>query len=351
MKYRLGLILTLLSLSASALADEVRTDPVAENMLLLQTASGGWSKHFNDKAVDYERGYLPAEIAALKSVDQHDDATIDNKATTREIRYLADTYRETGNPAYLEAARRGVVYLLTAQYPNGGWPQYYPDRSLYRHQITYNDDAMVRVLQLLQDIAEGRDALVALSPEYARRARDAVSRGIAFILATQVKIDGKPTVWAAQYDEITLQPAKARSYELPSLAVSESVAVVRFLMRQPQPTPAIVDAIDNAAQWFDQHRLRDTAMRKVEAPGEETGKDVLIEARPGASLWARFYDLDRQRPMFVNRRGEQVARFADIPNERRVGYAWYGIWPEKLLSEDLPRWRKAVALSSLPSAP
>jgi len=351
MKYWLSLVLTLLSLSVTALAEGARTDPVAENMVLLQTASGGWSKHFDEKAVDYTRGYLPAEIAALRSPDRRDDATIDNKATTREIRYLAETYRETGNSAYLESARRGVAYLLAAQYANGGWPQYYPDRSLYRHQITYNDDAMVRVLQLLQDVAEGRDALAALTPEYAERTREAVSRGIACILATQLKIDGEPTIWAGQYDEITLQPAKARSYELPSLAVSESVSVVRFLIRQPQPTPAIIDAVDNAARWFDRHRLRDTAMRKVEAPGEETGQDVLIETQPGASLWARFYDLDRQQPMFVNRQGEQVARFVDIPNERRVGYAWYGVWPEKLLSQELPRWRKAVASPPVSNAP
>lgn len=351
MKYWLSPFLLLFSLSASALADELRTDPVADNMLLLQTVSGGWSKHFDDKAVDYERSYLPTEIAALKSPDRHDEATIDNKATTREIRYLADSYRQTGNPAYLEAAERGVAYLLAAQYPNGGWPQYYPDRSLYRHQITYNDDAMVRVLQLLQDVAEGRDGLAALTPEYAGPAREAVSRGIACILATQVTIDGKPTIWAAQYDEVTLQPAKARSYELPSLAVSESVAVVRFLMRQPQPTPALVHAIDSAARWFDQHRVRDAAMRKVEASGEETGKDVLIETQQGASLWARFYDLDRQQPMFVNRQGEQVARFSDMPNERRVGYAWYGTWPEKLLSQELPRWRKAAGSSPIADSP
>ena len=50
----------------------------------------------------------------------------------------------------------------------------------------------------------------------------------------------------------------------------------------------------------------------------------------------------------VTMKGEQVARFADIPNERRVGYAWYGVWPEKLLGQELPRWRKAVA--SLPGS-
>lgn len=297
----------------------VATDPAAENMLLLQTASGGWPKHYQGDKVDYRRNYDETERANLRAPGRKDDATIDNKATTYEIVYLSQAWRNTGNAAYLAAARRGVGYLLAAQYPNGGWPQYFPDRSYYRHQITYNDDAMTRTLQLLQDLAEGRGVLAAMTPEFGDRARDAVARGIDCILATQIRIDDQPTIWAAQYDETTLLPAKARSYELPSLAVSESVGIMRYLMRQPSPSPALVQAIDGAARWLDQHRLRDTAMRKLEAPGEETGKEVLIEAQPGASLWARFYDLERQQPMFVNREGEQVARFADIPNERRVG--------------------------------
>ena len=134
-------------------------DPVAENMLLLQTASGGWSKHHLGRKVDYTLALGDAEQAALRAADRRDDATLDNKATTSEIAYLARAHRKTGNPAYLAAAGRGVEYLLQAQYANGGWPQYYPDRSSYRHQITLNDDAMVRAIGLLQDIAEGRDDL------------------------------------------------------------------------------------------------------------------------------------------------------------------------------------------------
>lgn len=315
------------------------TDPVAENMLLLQTDSGGWSKHYRGDKVDYRRDYDEAERAALRAPGRKDDATIDNKATAYEIAYLAQAWRDTGNAAYLAAARRGVEYLLAAQYPNGGWPQYFPDRSHYRHQITYNDDAMARTLQLLQDVAEGREALAALTPEFGDRARGAVARGIDCILATQVRIDDRPAIWAAQYDEISLLPARARAYEPPSLAVSESVGVVRFLMRQPEPTPEIVAAIDAAAGWLDRHRLRGMAMRRIDAPAEETGKDVIIVQQSDASLWARFYDLRNQQPLFVDRQGQPVARFTDMPNERRVGYAWYGTWPESLLSKELPRWR------------
>lgn len=321
------------------------SDPVAENMLLLQTASGGWSKHYHEKKVDYARTYDEAERAVLRAPDRRDDATIDNKATTSEIAYLAQAHAKTGNPAYLAGAGRGVDYLLAAQYPNGGWPQYYPDRSLYRHQITLNDDAMVRVVALLQDVAEGREGLDALTPRYGERARAAAARGLEALLRLQVVLDGTPTIWAAQYDEASLQPAKARAYELPSLAVSESVNVVRLLMKQPQPDARTVAAIEAATAWLDAHRLRDVALQRVEDPAQDTGRDVRVVASPGDSLWARFYTLDTQQPLFVDRDSQPVA-FEQMPNERRVGYAWYGSWPENLLAKELPRWRAVHAAAA-----
>ena len=348
MKSWFAVVLLAFASLPECLAGTVSTDPMAENMLRMQTASGGWSKHFKGKAVDYTHPLGVEDIAALQAPGRADDATIDNRATTREIRHLADAYRGTDNAAYLAAAERGVAYLLAAQYENGGWPQYYPDRSLYRHQITYNDDAMVRVLDLLQDVAEGRGSLAALTAGFGERARSAVARGIDCILATQVRIDGQPTVWAAQYDETTLQPAKARSYELPALAVSESVGVVRFLMRQRPARSDIVAAVEAAARWLERHRLPDLALQRIEAPQEETGRDVVVVAQPGASLWARFYDPQAQRPLFVDRDGGVLAAFTDMPNERRVGYAWYGTWPQKLLDQDLPRWRREITAQRKP---
>ncbi|WP_028919355.1 pectate lyase [Pseudoxanthomonas suwonensis] len=345
----LRLLLLTLLLPASAMAGDTHAalDPVAENMLLLQTPSGGWSKHYSGKKVDYDRHYDEAERAALRASGRPDDATIDNHATTSEIAYLAEAHARTGNPLYLDAARRGVEYLLRAQYANGGWPQFFPDRSGYRARITLNDDAMVHAIALLQDIAERRGGLATLAPEFGARAADAVARGIDCLLALQVRIDGQPTIWAAQYDEASLEPAQARSYELPSLAVAESVGVVRLLMRQPNPDPRVVAAIEAAARWFEAHRLPGLALRHVEAPHEETGRDVLVVPSPGASLWARFHDLRTQQPLFANRDGRRVD-FADLPNERRTGYAWYGTWPGPLLAEELPRWRQVQAAAARP---
>lgn len=344
------LLASVLSAPAQALSPRMASpDPVAENMLLLQTPSGGWSKHYQRTAVDYTRVFTEAERQALRASERPDGATIDNRATTHEIRYLAEAYAGSRDDRYLQAAARGVEYLLAAQYPNGGWPQYFPDRSLYRHQVTFNDDAMTRVLDLLQDVVEGKGALVALTPRFADRAGAALARGLDCVIATQVRLEGTPTIWAAQYDKDTLQPAKARAYELPSLAVAESVGVLRLLMRQATPSPAVLRSVQDGARWLERHRLPDLTRRKVAAPDQETGQDVVIVAEPGASLWARFHDLERQQPMFVNRAGEQVPRFTDMPNERRVGYAWYGTWPQPLLEEELPRWRQrhATALQAL----
>ncbi|MBB4595340.1 pectate lyase [Xanthomonas cannabis] len=335
-----ALAAALLLAPLSALADKI-----ADNMLLLQTASGGWSKQYKGVAVDYNRTFTAAEIAELQQPGRKDDATIDNKATTYEIGYLSTIYKTEKNAKYVAAAKRGVDYLLTAQYANGGWPQFYPDLSSYHHQITYNDDAMVRVLNLLQDISEGKgDTGALLRASHGARARQAVTKGLECVLATQVKIGGTLTIWGAQYDEVTLKPAKARAYELASLASSESVSIVRFLMRQPTPSTQIKTSVEAAARWFDTHRMRDLATKKIDDPTQETGQDVILVAQPGASLWARFYDLQNQRPLYANRDGKALTEYMQVPNERRVGYAWHGTWPDKLLKDDIPKWRTANGL-------
>ena len=42
---------------------------------------------------------------------------------------------------------------LAAQYPNGGWPQSYPPGKGYARHITFNDNTMVNLLELVRDVA------------------------------------------------------------------------------------------------------------------------------------------------------------------------------------------------------
>ncbi|WP_157886869.1 pectate lyase [Hymenobacter sp. PAMC 26628] len=57
---------------------------------------------------------------------------------------------------------------------------------------------------------------------------------------------------------------------------------------------------------------------------------------PGAVFWARFYELDTDRPIYVG-------RGTTSENERRAGYLYAGTWPEKLLTQAYPQWQQKQA--------
>ena len=307
---------------------------IAENLLLYQYPSGGWPKN-----IDMAAPLTAAQKAELAE-RPHDDATIDNGATTTQIAFLARIHGVTQDARYRAAAERGIDYLLAAQYPNGGWPQYFPLRKGYYTHITFNDGAMIDTMTVLRDLAAARPAYAWANAARRAQAKAAVERGIECILKCQVVQDGKLTAWAAQHDEQTLAPAWARRFEPPSLASAESVGIVRFLMSVESPSPDIVAAIDAAVAWLDANKITGFRSEVVSAPDQPGGRDrVLIADEKAPPLWARFYELGTNRPLFMGR--DSVARYqlAEIEHERRVGYSWYSDRAAALLAKDYPRWR------------
>ena len=320
-----------------------QVDTVAEKMLLYQRAVGGWPKALGEVKVNYSVRISPGARAGLLDSKNQNDATIDNDATTREIHYLLQAFQQNSNPAYRQGAENGIRYLLKMQYANGGFPQFYPDLSSYRHEITYNDDAMVRVLTVLRRVARQEERYALVSPDLVGPAKDAVARGLACILKTQVVQHGRPTAWCAQYDEVSLLPAKARAFELPSLSGEESVGIVRFLMDTEQPSAEIKAAVEGAVAWFEQVKIPGYVLKEIPAPQEPRGIDRVIAAQPGAVLWARFYELDTNRPIYVGRDSQVHYQLREIENERRAGYLYAGTWPAELLAVEFPAWRKRIA--------
>jgi len=72
-------------------------------------------------------------------------------------------------------------------------------------------------------------------------------------------------------------------------------------------------------------------------------KDRRIVADPNAEpLWARFYELASNRPIFLDRDSMVRYSLAEIGQERRGGYAWYGNWADELLAKDYPEWRSKL---------
>lgn len=313
---------------------------IGDNVLLYQYDTGGWPKNI----------FMPAELSKeeIKKVKQAKknvgESTIDNNATTTEIHYLSRLYLATGVDKYKDAAVAGIRYLLSGQYENGGWPQFWPRAEGYYTHITYNDNAMVNLLNLLREIFQKKAPYTFVSEEVCKEARTAFDKGIECILNTQIKKEGKLTVWCAQHDEVTLLPAKARAYELPSFSGAESYGIVKLLMSLPNPSQRIIDAIEGAVAWFETSKIEGIGYQFF--TNEEGKKDYRMVSCPEGEkcppLWARFYTLEDNRPFFCGRDGIMKFDVSEIEYERRTGYSWYNGNGEKL-QRDYQKWKKKLA--------
>lgn len=301
---------------------------ITQNILSHQSPLGGWPKNIDTTATHYEG----------KPEDLH--PTFDNSATTDELRFLARAYNATNDARLKDAFTRGLDYILKAQYPTGGWPQSYPpDRSYHRH-ITFNDDAMVRLMEFLREVSRD-DAPYRFVEEPKRNAaKSAFDHGVDCILRCQIKADGKLTAWCAQHDELDYSPRPGRAYELVSLSGSESVGITRLLMSLDDPSPQVIAAVDGAAAWFESAKLTNIRVTLEDDPKSPKGKNKTVTNDPTAPpMWARFYEIATNRPIFADRDGVPKHDLSEIGYERRNGYNWLGYWPAALLEKEYPQWR------------
>lgn len=282
---------------------------LADQILSFQLSDGGWRKAMTDTSVTGSWG----------------KSTTDNDATTSQITVLARVYAKTGTERYKTGCLRGIDLLLNGQYENGGWPQVFGDAGTYHAHITFNDGAMVRVLNIMQAVAAQSGDFAFLDADRAARAKTAVDKGVDCILKMQITSNGVKTAWCQQHDEFTLAPAPARAYELPSISASESVGVVNFLKALPNPGAEVVASINAAVAWMTAVQINGI---KVVSTGDDK---VVVEDASAGPIWARFYEIGTNKPMFVDRDGSVHDRLSELSQERRTGYAWYGSWPATLV--------------------
>lgn len=301
---------------------------MADVILSYQAEAGGWPKN-----IDTVSEPFTGDPKTLKG-------TFDNSATTDELRFLARSFNATQEKKYRDAFARGFAHILLAQYANGGWPQYFPLSGTYNQHITFNDGAMVRLMNFLREVAtEQRYGFVDEKQKGA--AREAFAKGVACILKCQIIVDGKPTVWCQQHHEVTLAPAGARTYELPSFCGAESVGMIRLLMSLEKPTTEIKAAIEGSIAWLETHKINGLRIDDLVDAKSPTGKNIVAVPDPKAPpVWARYYDLKTGLPYFCDRDGKPKATIAEIGYERRNGYGWYGFWPQTLLEKDYPAWKQ-----------
>ncbi|MBO4485547.1 MAG: pectate lyase [Prevotella sp.] len=362
MTKRLAICVTAFLLAMMACAQDMQeTDPaffqtaearrIGDQMLLYQRVTGGWPKN-----IDMAKPMSEEEKAEVKSAyNRRNDSTTDNGATTTQMLFLARLYgappqpspigrekngqgvsqksiNQSVNRKYRDAFQRGVEYLLSGQYDNGGWPQFWPEMRDYQIHITYNDDAMVNTMTLLRDIAEQNEPFQGklTSKKLRRRCMEAFNKGVECILKTQIRdANGRLTVWCQQHDRETFLPANARTFELASYCSQESAAIVKLLMQLPNPDDRVKQAIHSAMRWFDEHKIM--GMRVERTRDADGNRDTRLVADSTAGpLWARYYDLQTEEPFVCDRDGIPRKHLEDIGSERRNGYSWYGDRPADL---------------------
>ena len=320
---------------------------VADSVLAYQFPSGGWAKNQNWHWPEigmkaYERASVRQQIQSKSGIG----STFDNSATIQELQFLSKMYKATGKKIYRKAFLKGFEYMLEAQYDNGGWPQYYPlkireDGSYdYSVHITFNDDVMTNIMRMMRDIAAGNKApydALKLRKADLKRAQDAFEKAVDCVLGCQIKRDGKPTVWCQQHHFETLEPVGARIYEFPSFTgCGEIPKVLELLMEIENPSDELKVAIEGAVEWLRNHAIYGY---RHETYINEWGMSDrrLVPDKNAKPLWARYYDLETERPYFADRDGKRYDNYEDISHERRNGYSWINNNTQKVLDK-YPKW-------------
>lgn len=259
-----------------------------------QLESGGWaySIEFDPKRSRYRYHHLaarkPADWDRLKNT-----TTFDDNNTQSATRLLMAVDRYVDDPVIDDAVKRALECFLTAQYKgglwDGAWPQRYPPPKGYGRFPTFNDNTMSDCV---------RTMLAAYKQYGDSRYLASVKRCLEFYLRSQ---QPEPqAAWAQQYDE-HLKPAWARKFEPPAITGGESSGNMQLLLDMyiEFGDPRYLNAVRKAVDWYKRSRL---------GGSEDKG------------IWARFYEIGTNKPLYFTRTYKLVYTDDDLP----VHYSFKG---------------------------
>ncbi len=279
-----------------------------------QFASGGWPADFDfqPKAASRHHYRRDIECGDTEPGKRGSSSSLDDNKTQSALRFLmtldhalADS--EAGPDAPLRSALAFAWDgLLSAQAPNGGWPQRFsgpaaPDLPVidanfpaewsrtfpavdYTVYYTLNDNNLQNLMQLLLEAHQ-------LEGKTDTRYLQAALRLGDFFLRAQLP-EPQPA-WAQQYD-FEMHPAWARKFEPPAVCSVESLGAMKALQQLWLATgeEKYLAPIPAALAWFERSRLE--------------GKDE--------PTWARFYELQSNAPLYCRAETYEVTNDdSDLP--------------------------------------
>jgi len=329
---------------------------IADVIVSFQTPAGGWSKNMSFAGALRLPGqpYAANNLNTLPDPNDFDKpkdplwnyvGTLDNDSTNTELHFLAKVQAQTpgkDGDAYRASFIKGIRYLLAAQYPNGGFPQVYPLEGGYHDAITFNDNAVSESAETLSDVAEAKPDYTFVPADLRKQSGEAAAKALACILKSQIVINGKKTVWAQQEDALTLEPVSARNYEPGALAASESADLLDYLMSLPHPSKELVASIQAGVAW-----LKAVAVYGFEysgGRGVEGGRQLRPKEGAGP-LWARYYSVPEQKPIFGDRDKTLHDTVNDLSLERRNGYSWWSGGEQKTI-DNYAAWCKTNGVAA-----
>lgn len=109
-------------------------------------------------------------------------------------------------------------------------------------------------------------------------------------------------------------------------------------MELPDPDERVKAAVNGAMEWLDLHKLYGIRVERFMTPEGKRDTHVVKDEKAGP-VWARFYDLENEEPLFCDRDGVPRKSFSELGYERRNGYSWYNQAPESL-NEEYQYWKE-----------
>ena len=326
-------------------AGSMDLDKYTWNLTTWQMSHGGFSKAHASLYVNaWDKS---AELSSWSGKDGTPLGMYDNNATVQEMRLLAVRYKatkvDTLKTRFKSSFNKAVDFVINSARANGGWPQVWPKRGNYSDQITFNDNAMIRLMVLVQDIvnkAEPFDSDITDATKLAKL-QTQLEKAVAYILKAQIVNNSAPTVWCAQHDTSNYKPVGARAYELASKSGSESAGVVWYLMNYSNQSADVQKAVKGALAWYKKNRVADLKF--------SSGNFV---ASSGASMWYRFYEVDSDQYFFCDRDGASTKTqdITKLSDERRTGYQWAGDYGSSLLNAESAYLNAIAGISGVSSS-
>ena len=305
----------------------------AINITTWQNDLGGWEKDF---AEEYTKPWDGVEARTYYQFENGTEtASLANKGTTKEIRYIADAFINSSNNSnrtiFKESLEGGIHWILNSQHPAGGWGKVYPSRGCgdcnYSDMMTFNDHVMTTAVLLLLDIVEKKEPFNSEIMENVNLSsvENSLERAMSFILNSQIIVNGSRTIWGQQHDPYTFESVPGRSFERECRTPNESVGIVALLLNWEDRTPEIINATWGAVDWYERNVVLDYWFNK--------SNNGTIEYREGEFLWYRYYNLTNDDYFFANRDSIKVYTIDELEISLKAGYRWAGSWGEALIKE------------------